>query len=203
MKRLVLVALLLAGLPVEPTSVQSLTAPANSVPQVIYWPRSPNQPLNPVGLLYTPELLGEKARNASAPVSARIREAISKQTPIVVMWTIPGPQPESIQRLFSTVIVEDGPGGGDSWSPRRIEPLWVQQDAEDLRQIDPETPFKTVGVMAAFPRSAFVAGRLITIYTSLPCYPDRPCEPGHRKGVQVFGRIEWSGGAAVSSASAR
>jgi hypothetical protein len=202
MKDVVLVAPLLAGLYAEPTSVQSPAAQASASPQVISWPTSPNQPLSPVGLLYSPELLVEKARTASSPVSARIREAITRQTPIVVMWTIRS-QPEGIQRPFSTVIVEDGPGGGDSWSPRRIEPLWVRQDAEDLRQIDPETPFKEVGVMAAFPRSAFVAGRLITVYTNLPCYPDRPCEPGHHKGVQVFGRIEWNGGATLPSASAR
>ena len=202
MKRVVLVALLLAGLSTEPTSVQSPAAHASASPQVIYWPTSPHQPVSPVGLLYTPELLVEKAGNASSTVSARIREAINKQTPLVVMWTFRS-QPEGIQRPFSTVIVEDGPGGGDSWSPRRIEPLWVRQDAEDLRQIDPETPFKEVGVMAAFPRSAFVPGRLITIYRDLPCYPDRPCEPGHHKGVQVFGRIEWSGGATLPSGSAR
>jgi hypothetical protein len=195
MKLLFSLALLICGLIVEPVSVQSVPRANAASPQVIYWPRSPNRSLNPVGLLYTPEVLANKASNASTPVSTVIREAILQQTPIVVMWTIP-PNPDfaPYPRPFKTVIGEDGSG---SWNPRRVEPLWVRQEATDLRQLDPETLFEEVGVMAAFPRSAFVAGRLITIYTDLPS------EPGRHRGVQVFGRIEWNGEQPVTSTPGR
>lgn len=41
--------------------------------------------------------------------------------------------------------------------------------------------------MAAFPRSAFVPGRFVNIYVTLPS------EGGQMRGVQRFGLIEWSG----------
>jgi hypothetical protein len=114
-------------------------------------------------------------------VSAAIRE----QTPIVVLWTIPpnGGEPP-FERPFSTVIVERG---GYSSVPR-VEPVWVEQDADDLRQLDYERVFQEVGVMAAFPRAAFVPGHIVVIYRVLP-----PPEPGAQSAVQRFGRIAWNG----------
>ena len=133
-----------------------------------------------VGLLYTPEHLADLARRSPKSVSARMAAAIRQQTPIVVLWSIP---PNASVGLWPRpVIVENG----DAWAAPRIEPLWADQTADDLRQLDPTTPFEDVGVMAAFPRSAF--GRFITIYVDLPA------EGGHKhRRVQRFGRIEWSG----------
>jgi hypothetical protein len=113
-------------------------------------------------------------------------EAIRQQTPIVVLWTIPpnansGPWP----RPFSAVIVENG--GMSCGTLPRVEPVWADQRADDLRQLDPMTPFDDVGVMAAFPRSAFVPGRFVNIYVSLRS------EVAAWECVQRFGLIQWSG----------
>jgi hypothetical protein len=106
-------------------------------PQVIFWP----QASTPVGLLYTPEVLASLAAESPASVAARIYRAIREQTPIVVLWTFPASaNSEPLPRPFSTVIVD---GRGDSFgSPSRdqdvrIEPVWVEQHADDLRQLDP------------------------------------------------------------------
>ena len=162
-------------------------------PQAIFWPQRPDNPSppTPVGLLYTPEALAVLAANSPGAVSARIEQAIREQTPIVVLWTIPPhANSEPWPRPFATVIVD---GGGDSFGfPStgqgvRIEPLWVEQHANDLRQLDHLTEFVEVGVMAGYPRSAFVPGRLVTVYRRLPG------ELGRGTGVQRFGLIQWSG----------
>ena len=185
MTRVCIVAALVGVLLAEAKALQHGTPPA-SAPQVIYWPRVPDKPPTRVGLLYTPELLADLARRSPEAVSARIAEAISQQTPIVVLWTIPpnansGPWP----RPFSAVIVENG--GMSCGTLPRVEPVWADQRADDLRQLDPTTPFDDVGVMAAFPRSAFVPGRFVNIYVSLRT------EVAARECVQRFGLIEWSG----------
>ena len=72
----------------------------------------------------------------------------------------------------------------------------TDQTADDLRQLDPTTPFDEVGVVAAF-RSAFVLGRFVNIYVNLPA------EPGQQRGVQRFGLIEWSGVEAHDGVSRR
>jgi hypothetical protein len=166
---------------------------SEAAPYAILWPHPPNHPRphTPVGLLYTPEILAVMAEESPSAISARIATAIREQTPIVVLWTIPPTaNSEPWPRPFSTVIVD---GRGDSFGyPNpgmgvRIEPLWVEQHADDLRQLDRRTPFLDVGVMAAYPRAAFVSGRLVTIYRRLPA------EPGRTGGVQRFGLIQWSG----------
>jgi hypothetical protein len=165
----------------------------DATPQAIFWPQRPDNPRppTPVGLLYTPEVLAALAANSPGAVSARIEQAIREQTPIVVLWTVPPhANSEPWPRPFATVIVD---GGGDSFGfPStgqgvRIEPLWVEQRANDLRQLDRLTEFVEVGVMAGYPRSAFVPGRLVTVYRRLPR------ELGRGTGVQRFGRIQWSG----------
>jgi hypothetical protein len=162
-------------------------------PQTIFWPQPPGSPSppTPVGLLYTPELLAALATRSAASVTARIEQAIREQTPIVVLWTIPPPaNSEPWPRPFSTVIVEphgDSFGFPSPGSGVRVEPLWVEQHAEDLRQLDRRTEFGEVGVMAAYPRHAFVPGRLITIYRHMPR------ELGRGTGVQRYGLIQWSG----------
>ena len=162
-------------------------------PQAIFWPQAPGSRSAPtfVGLLYTPEVLAALAARSPASVTARLEQAIRDQTPVVVLWTIPPPANEAPwPRPFSTVIVE---AHGDSFgfpSPGhgvRVEPLWVEQHADDLRQLDPRTEFGDVGVMAAFPRAAFVPGRLITIYRRMPR------ELGRGTGVQRYGLVQWSG----------
>lgn len=180
-------ALLLASLAVQ-SSPHDVTRSAVSGPYSIYWPgASPSERKNPteVGLLYTPELLATLARQLEGPVPARVSDAISQQTPIVVLWTIPPnageppwPQP------FSAVIVDRG---GYSSVPR-AEPLWTQQDASDIRLLDPGRSFPDVGVVAAFPRSAFVPGHVVIIYRALPT-----TDTGMSTGVERFGRIEWNG----------
>ena len=162
-------------------------------PQAIFWPQPADNRSPPtlVGLLYTPEVLAVLAADSSASVSARIDRAIREQTPIVVLWTMPPPaNSEPWPRPFSTVII-DSPGDSFAFpSPGqgvRIEPLWVEQHADDLRQLDRRTEFVEVGIMAGYPRSAFVPGRLVTIYRRLPR------ELGRGTGVQRFGLIQWNG----------
>ena len=162
-------------------------------PQTIFWPQAPNNPNppTPVGLLYTPEVLAVLAARSPASVTARIEQAIREQTPIVVLWAIPPTaNSEPLPRPFSTVIVEphgDSFGFPSPGSGVRVEPLWVEQHAEELRQLDRRTEFGDVGVMAAFPRPAFVPGRLITIYLRLRA------ESGGERRVQRFGLIQWNG----------
>ena len=188
--------LLLVGAIGAAAPVQS-TAPRHSSvrPQVIFWPQRPGNPAppTPVGLLYTPEVLVALAAASPDAVSPRIARATQEQTPIVVLWTIPpSANAEPYPRPFSTVIVEPH---GDSFgfpSPGtgvRVEPLWVEQQADDLRLLDRRTEFTDVGVMAGYPRSAFVPGRLITIYLRLPPELGRP----NGTGVQRYGLIQWSG----------
>ena len=162
-------------------------------PLQIFWPQKAGNPAppTPVGLLYTPEALAVLAERAPALVSTRVDQAIRQQTPIVVLWTIPPPaNAEPWPRPFATVIVEphgDSFGFPSPGSGVRVEPLWVEQHADDLRQLDRRTEFAEVGVMAAYPRTAFVPGRLITIYRRMEPQPGRPT------GVQRFGLIQWSG----------
>lgn len=189
--------ILIAGFSAIPNATASESQESNfgSAPSRIYWPdadplRTPRQ----VGLLYTPEVLTVLAKRPGARVSDRISQAIRQGAAIVVMWAIPentdvGP----ISGPFSSVIVEQA----SSWSVPRVEPVWVQQTAEELRQLDSETAFPNVGVVAAFPRSAFVPGRLVTIYKELPSDTDQ------RRGIQVFGRIEWNGTTSGSNGEAR
>jgi hypothetical protein len=175
--------------PVDTAGQQSAAAH----PQTIFWPQAPNNPSppTPIGLLYTPELLAALATRSPASVTARIEQAIREQTPIVVLWTIPPPaNSEPWPRPFATVIVEphgDSFGFPSPGSGVRVEPLWVEQHADDVRQLDRRTEFGEVGVMAAYPRSAFVPGRLITIYRHMPR------ELGRGTGVQRYGLIQWSG----------
>jgi hypothetical protein len=186
--------LLLVGVIGAAPPLQSAAPRYSSVqPQVIFWPQRPGNPAppTPVGLLYTPEVLAALAAASPDAVSPRIARATQEQTPIVVLWTIPAPaNAEPWPRPFSTVIVEphgDSFGFPSPGSGVRVEPLWVEQQADDLRLLDRRTEFTDVGVMAGYPRSAFVPGRLITIYLRLPR------EVGRGTGVQRYGLIQWSG----------
>jgi hypothetical protein len=149
-------------------------------PEVLYWRDSDAKPYRATGLLYRPELLSALiAGRPPETVPERIRQAVNEQTPIVVMWAIPdGPaarEAVALPRLFIR----------DTTSGNRVEPVWETQDAADLRLIDPHTPFQPVGAIAAFPRSAFQSGRIVTIHAPLP---DNPATGAHR-AVQVFGEF--------------
>jgi hypothetical protein len=173
---------LIAAFAAGPNVFQNIATSSTPRPEVLYWPSPPNRPQTAVGLLYTTDLLAELARRSRQPVSVRLSEAITQQTPVVVLWTIPPlPGEDPLPRPFSAGILL-----GKSEPPGMpIEPLWVQQDAEDLRQLDPTTTFEDVGVMAAFPRAAFVPGRLVRIFVPLP-----PLAPGQVREVQRFGLIK-------------
>lgn len=152
----VLAALLQGGSQSSPPSMAGSTAVA---PQVIYWiGAGPAELKTEIGLLYTPEVLAALARRSPSVVSERVNDAIRQQTAIVLLWTIPpiGGEPP-VPRPFSAVIVERG---GYSAVPR-TEPLWIQQHAKDIRQLDPQRPFQEVGGMAGFNRSAFVPGHFV------------------------------------------
>lgn len=197
MKYACMLAVVLGALSVEAQVPPSAGGTPSAYP--IYWPRNPDtlrtRPQREVGLLYTPELLAALAQRAPDSVTPRIATAIRDQTPIVVMWTFPpGLVLEGLTRPFSVVITEQG----SSWGWPRTEPLWVRQDANDLRMLDPRMPDGEVGVMAAFPRSAFVPGYIVSLYADLPAY-----RAGQHRGVQVFGRIEWNGGPSTPNVGRR
>lgn len=183
----VVAALVLGTLGIQ-SKPPSLAGSPAIAPQVIYWfGAGPAERKNPteVGLLYTPEVLAALARTSPAFVSQRVNDAIRQQTAIVVLWTIPpiaGEPPWP--RPFSAVIVERG----DYGAVPRTEPLWIEQHAGDIRQLDPQRQLKEVGVMAGFDRSAFVPGHAIIIYRRLP-----PSELGASRATQRFGRIDWDG----------
>src|SRR5215213_10017060 len=123
-----------------------------SRPEVIYWPDE-HRPPNAVGLLYSPQVLARLAAESSHAPGPRIQDAIARGTPIIVMWAIPkGVEADDAPHPFSAVIVDDTPDGRTSWSLKRIEPLWLEQNADELRALDAHTKFRDVGIMAAFPR---------------------------------------------------
>jgi hypothetical protein len=101
-----------------------------------------------VGLLYTPEVLRALAARSPVPVSQRLDDAIRQQTPIVVLWTIPRKSGEPPwPRPFSAVIVAHGTYS----SAPRVEPLWTDQRADDILQLDRSRSFRDIGVAAASP----------------------------------------------------
>ena len=140
------------------------------------------------GLLYTLELLANLIANQPPEaVPVLISDAVQQQTPIVVMWTIP-PRADSPPwpRPFSALIAEEGDSVGGKLES--LNQSGIRQNADELHRLDSHTSFQDVGVMAAFPRSAFVPGRKVVIYLRLPT-----SHPREYKGVQVFGLIEWNG----------
>ena len=183
-----LAALLCASLAAPPHGhIQGAQSTGSLEPIVLYWPTKHGDPGQKTGLLYTPELLANLIANQPPEaVPTLISDAVQQQTPIVVMWTIPPmadlpPWP----RPFSALIAEEGDSVGGKL---KVEPVWIRQNADELHRLDSHTSFQDVGVMAAFPRSAFVPGRKVVIYLRLPT-----SHPRKYKGVQVFGLIEWNG----------
>jgi len=172
-------AVLVIGASIHAVIAAQQQAGPGLTPEVLYWRNSDGKPNRPTGLLYRPELLSALiAGRPREDIPVRILEAVEKQTPIVVMWTIP-PGPEELVGPSHTLI-------SDTISGNHVPPLWEARDASDLRLIDPRTPFQQVGVVAAFSLSAFQPGRIVIIYASLP---NNPATGGHRR-VQVFGEFQ-------------
>jgi hypothetical protein len=119
-----------------------------------------------LGLVYTPDVLSAlAARHPADAVPPRIAEAIGRRTPIVVMWEfLRVPHRSEPQRPYQLRILEQ-------WHDRQRPhlPLWTQQDAAGLQELDPrlaapvDGPVRGAGVavMAAFPLDAFVPGRIV------------------------------------------
>jgi hypothetical protein len=150
-------------------------------PETLYWRNSDGTPNRATGLLYRPELVSALiAGRDPATVPSRIQQAVQDQTPIVVMWAIPdGPAAREAvgpPRLFIR----------DTTSGNLVGPIWEVRDVRDLRHIDPRRPFPEIGMVGAFPRSAFQPGRIVVLFAPLP---DDPATGAHR-GVQVFGEFQ-------------
>jgi hypothetical protein len=159
---------------------------APPAPYVLMWPnpRTP-QAATRVGLLYTPEMIETlTARLSSEAVPQRMADAVRQELAIVVMWDFPRAADEDPRiRPYRVAIVERG----GSVVGDHIEPLWSLQTADELRQIDPTTRFREVGAMAAFPRTAFVPGRQIVLYSQTVDVG------GGARYAERFGVIEWDG----------
>jgi hypothetical protein len=159
-----------------------------------YVVRADHRSRKPLGLLYTPEILARLVEGGPAgSVPKRISDAISQQTPIVVMWSLPPSlfdrdedRPASYPRPYRISIVE---AGKDPRAIDRLDPVWIQQDALELQQLDTQTNFEDVGAVAAFPRAAFVPGRQVFIYT--PQYVNR--NKRHVSHRSPEATIEWNG----------
>lgn len=141
----------------------------------------------PVGLLYTPDVLAQlTAGQQSRRTSRRIQEAVRDRTPIVVMWRLPSsPQFGAFPQEYSIGIID---AGGDI-TGRHLPPLWTAHDAEELRRLDSRSRFEEVAIVAAFPLTAFRSGRLLQISTS----PQETEGDGVGRRAQTWATIEWDG----------
>jgi hypothetical protein len=157
--------------------------PGSPAPEVLYWRDSAGKPLRATGLLYRSEILSALvAGRPRTSIPPRVLQAIERQTPIVVMWSVaPGPS-QVIPRPY-TVVVRDTVTGTEA------APVWERQDATDIQLIDRRTFFQDVGTMAAFPRDAFRPGGIV-IVTSAPLADDAATGAHHR--AQVYGEFRES-----------
>lgn len=159
-------------------------------PYVLLWPDSPENPRpverrTEVGLVYTPEVLSAlAARRPADAVPPRIVHAIRDGTPIVVMWEFPeGPADRPRPHRPYHVEINERSQHMARWMG--VQPLWIQQDARELQQIDARAAAHEVGVMAAFPGDAFVRGHLIFFHS----HPVQT-EYGSMTSSQRWGAIE-------------
>jgi hypothetical protein len=145
--------------------------PHGPEPYVLLWPDTHQSPRpverrTEVGLVYAPDVLATLvARRSQDAVAPRILEAIRERTPIVVMWEFPtAPAEPQAQRPYRVRIAERAQEEASA-----LAPLWIQQDAAGLQELDSRLSTEIVrpgsgvgvGAMAAFPREAFVPGRLV------------------------------------------
>ena len=141
-----------------------------------------------IGVVYTPELLASLlASEQRKSVDATVTQAISEQTPIVVMWKAPlPPDVPALQLQWMVTIVE---GRGDPVNPNRSDPLWIRTDPRFLAGFDDRLARRDVAAIAAFPRAAFVLGRVVFLYAKFP--PDY--ERHVVRSIRRSARIDWDG----------
>jgi hypothetical protein len=156
---------------------QGTSLPSNQ-PHVI---RADDQHHTPIGLVYSPELLTALVAQSPEPPGQHIAQVISHQTPVVLVWSVPVPQEVGTPvPPYKVVIEADAPGGN------RVDPIWLAHDATELARLDRQVGSQTVGAIAAFPRSALIAGRLVCLYADYPPDYERKV---HRQ-IRRCGRIE-------------
>lgn len=153
----VLTAVLLVGV-VGALEPGQRAAAGDLRPTILHWPgRS-----NPVGLLYVPHVLQGLAARSGVRAGSRVAEAIQARTPIVVMWSIRSWRDrgdDSELRPYHIVITRHAERLLD------VQPLWIEQDLPELRQLDRHTRFLMVGAVAAFPADAFEPGRVLLLHS--------------------------------------
>ena len=153
--------------------------------------RAEDQHGSVVGIIYPVEVLSLLVREKSM-LRPRLELAIRDQTPIVVMWAIPGHQHTgATSERYEVAVVERGQQV--IGNPHRIDPVWNEQDAGELLRLSKIDDAPEVATMAAFPAKAFVAGRQLIVYCQEPARPDGTIRT-HERG----GWIRWSGAQAVA-----
>jgi hypothetical protein len=135
-----------------------------------------------IGLVYSPETLAALVAKSSQPAPAHVVQALDRRTPIVVIWTVPVP-PELAQAPppYKMTIVEHDPV-----EVTKVDPVWLEHDPSDLAVLDGRVRSHDVGAIAAFPRSAFVRGRYVCLYSDYP--PDE--EKKSHRSIRRCGLIE-------------
>jgi hypothetical protein len=145
--------------------------------------KAPYKRRTPVGLLYSPELL-QRLIAKQPPghvVSSRLADAARLHTPVVVMWSLRPWRDTGDQSLRPYAIEVDQRIATGSKVP--IQPLWVDQQAADLRALDPQTAFLEVGAVAAFPAGALTDSASVIVYTV------SRTDPRGLVREQIFGRL--------------
>jgi hypothetical protein len=168
---------------------ESLFVPVASTPRIPPWERTPcplkMQADGPTwGFYYSPEVLAALAAREDAVVSPRLRSAIRQETPVVVMWNLAIGVLSAASRPYKLGVLES-PGlvAPDSM---RVEPLWIDQQAADLAQLDDRLTHEDIGAVAAFPREAFAPDRWVYLYSG-----PQVNEDGSRKVYQRWVKT-WS-----------
>jgi hypothetical protein len=115
------------------------------------------------GFYYSPQVLAALAAREDAVVSPRLRTAIKQETPVVVMWNLAMGMMSEATRPYKLAVLESaGLYGSD---PTGVQPLWIDQQAADLAQLDDRLTHKDIGAVAAFAREAFAPGRWVYLYS--------------------------------------
>jgi hypothetical protein len=136
------------------------------------------------GFYYSPQVLAALTAREDAVVSPRLRRATKQGTPVVVMWNLAIGDMSAASRPFKLAVLESA--GRDGSDPTGVQPLWLDQQAADLVQLDDRLTHEDIGAVAAFPREAFALGRWLYLYSG----PHRN-QDGSRKLYQRWVTI-WS-----------
>ena len=154
---------------------------ASAAVEVLYWRDANGNALRATGLLYRPEVLSSLiGRTPDRHVPDRIKRAVEERTPILIMWKIASDQADtgSVGPYHSIIL--------DTKSGRNIKPVWETDDPREVSLLDDLLArHDDVGIVAAFPQTAFQRGRVAVIFAERP---DDPSSGAHRR-VQVFGEF--------------